>query len=201
MMSVTVQLAIRQILPRNVLCIWLGNRTVHHAVGFVLGTTVFCLLALRSTRSFGEDAVAVVKNVRSWSRWHRARSRSDDRRSDRRDRPAPEAPTAGWVQQIDDEILFEEISPFSWVRQTDPIDAEYLQVLVSRAVKRGDPDTGLIQRHFPHRDRNIVGRVGQSRVVMLMLMRHAPAGLPRGSSAKPRRVSSSQRRSAEIRSA
>jgi uncharacterized membrane protein len=64
MMLVAVQLASSQFSPRT-LRNWLGNRTVQNSVGFVLGTTVFCLLALRSTRSFGEDdtAVAVVPHL------------------------------------------------------------------------------------------------------------------------------------------
>jgi uncharacterized membrane protein len=62
LMLVAVQLASSQFSPRT-LRNWLGNRTVQHAVGFVLGTTVFCLLALRSTRSFGEDDSAVVPHT------------------------------------------------------------------------------------------------------------------------------------------
>jgi len=62
MLLVAVQLASSQFSPRT-LRNWLGNRTVQHAVGFVLGTTVFCLLALRSTRSFGEDEDPVVPHV------------------------------------------------------------------------------------------------------------------------------------------
>ncbi len=62
LMLVAVQLASSQFSPRT-LRNWLGNRTVQHAVGFVLGTTVFCLLALRSARSFGEDEDAVVPHL------------------------------------------------------------------------------------------------------------------------------------------
>jgi len=62
MLLVAIQLASSQFSPRT-LRNWLGNRTVQHAVGFVLGTTVFCLLALRSTRSFGEDENPVVPHV------------------------------------------------------------------------------------------------------------------------------------------
>ena len=62
MMLVAVQLASSQFSPRT-LRNWLGNRTVQHAVGFVLGTTVFCLLALRSARSFGEDEDAVIPHT------------------------------------------------------------------------------------------------------------------------------------------
>ncbi len=62
LMLVAVQLASSQFSPRT-LRNWLGNRTVQHAVGFVLGTTVFCLLALRSTRNFGEDGAGVVPHT------------------------------------------------------------------------------------------------------------------------------------------
>ena len=62
MMLVAVQLASSQFSPRT-LRNWLGNRTVQNAVGFVLGTTVFSLLALRSTRSFEEDDTAVIPNL------------------------------------------------------------------------------------------------------------------------------------------
>lgn len=62
MMLVAVQLASSQFSPRT-LRNWLGNRTIQHAVGFVLGSTVFCLLALRSTRSFGEQDDAVVPHL------------------------------------------------------------------------------------------------------------------------------------------
>jgi len=62
MMLVAVQLASRQFSPRT-LRDWLGNLTVQHAVGIVLGTTVFCLLALRTTRDFDEDGSAIVPHV------------------------------------------------------------------------------------------------------------------------------------------
>ncbi len=62
MMLVAVQLASSQFSPRT-LRNWLGNRNVQNAVGFVLGTTVFCLLALRSARSFDEDETAVVPHL------------------------------------------------------------------------------------------------------------------------------------------
>jgi uncharacterized membrane protein len=62
MMLVAVQLASTQFSPRT-LRDWLGNRTLQHAIGLVLGTTVFCLLALRSTRDFGEDGDAIVPHV------------------------------------------------------------------------------------------------------------------------------------------
>ena len=62
MMLVAVQLASTQFSPRT-LRDWLGNRTLQHAIGLVLGTTVFCLLALRSTRDFEEGGGAVVPHV------------------------------------------------------------------------------------------------------------------------------------------
>jgi uncharacterized membrane protein len=62
LMLVAVQLASSQFSPRT-LRNWLGNRPVQNAVGFVLGTTVFCLLALRSARSFGEDETAVIPHL------------------------------------------------------------------------------------------------------------------------------------------
>lgn len=54
MMLVAVQLASSQFSPRT-LREWLGDRTLQHTIGVVLGTTVFCLLALRSTRSLGDE--------------------------------------------------------------------------------------------------------------------------------------------------
>ncbi|MGB0113940.1 MAG: DUF2254 domain-containing protein [Ilumatobacteraceae bacterium] len=62
MMLVAVQLASTQFSPRT-LRDWLGNRTLQRAIGLVLGTTVYCLLALRSTRDFGEGADATVPHV------------------------------------------------------------------------------------------------------------------------------------------
>lgn len=62
MMLVAVQLASSQFSPRT-LRNWLGDRHVQHAVGFVLGTTVFCLLALRSTRSIAEGETEVVPHL------------------------------------------------------------------------------------------------------------------------------------------
>ena len=59
MMLVTVQLASSQFSPRT-LRNWLGDRTLQNTVGLVLGTTVFCLLGLRSTRSFSSDGVATT---------------------------------------------------------------------------------------------------------------------------------------------
>ena len=65
MMLVAVQLASSQFSPRT-LRDWLGNRNLQHALGVVLGTTVFCLLALRSTRDLGDlgdDGTAVVPHI------------------------------------------------------------------------------------------------------------------------------------------
>ncbi len=59
MMLVAVQLASSQFSPRT-LRDWLGNRKLQHALGIVLGTTVFCLLALRSTRDVGDDDTAPI---------------------------------------------------------------------------------------------------------------------------------------------
>ncbi|MGA9279669.1 DUF2254 domain-containing protein [Ilumatobacter sp.] len=50
MMLVAVQLASSQFSPRT-LRNWIGDRTQQMAIGFVLGTTVFCLLVLRQTRT------------------------------------------------------------------------------------------------------------------------------------------------------
>lgn len=61
-MLVAVQLASSQFSPRT-LRDWLGNRTLQHAVGIVLGTAVFCLLALRSTRDVGEDGDPLVPHI------------------------------------------------------------------------------------------------------------------------------------------
>ena len=62
MMLVAVQLASSQFSPRT-LRDWLGDRTLQHAIGIVLGTTVFCLLALRSTRDFGDGGTPIVPHV------------------------------------------------------------------------------------------------------------------------------------------
>jgi uncharacterized membrane protein len=62
MTFVAMQLASTQFSPRT-LRDWLGNRTLQNAVGLVLGTTVFCLLALRSTRDLGDDATAIVPHM------------------------------------------------------------------------------------------------------------------------------------------
>ncbi|WP_158412173.1 DUF2254 domain-containing protein [Ilumatobacter nonamiensis] len=50
MMLVAVQLASSQFSPRTVRN-WIGDRTQQGAIGFVLGTTVYCLLVLRQTRT------------------------------------------------------------------------------------------------------------------------------------------------------
>ena len=50
---VAVQLASSQFSPRTVRN-WIGDRTQQRAIGVVLGTTVYCLLVLRETRSFEE---------------------------------------------------------------------------------------------------------------------------------------------------
>ena len=54
MVLVAVQLASGQLSPRT-LRNWLGDRILQRAVGVVLGTTVFCLLGLRSARQLGDD--------------------------------------------------------------------------------------------------------------------------------------------------
>lgn len=59
MMLITVQLASSQFSPRT-LRDWLGDAYLKHTVGLALGTTVFSLLALRSTRSFGEEGGEIV---------------------------------------------------------------------------------------------------------------------------------------------
>lgn len=60
MMLVAVQLASGQFSPRT-LRNWLGDRTLRRSVGIVLGTTVFCLMGLRSVRDDGD--VSVVPTV------------------------------------------------------------------------------------------------------------------------------------------
>jgi len=63
MMLVAVQLASSQFSPRT-LRDWLGDRVLQHAVGLVLGTTVFCLLALRVTRDSSDpDGVSTVPHI------------------------------------------------------------------------------------------------------------------------------------------
>lgn len=54
MVLVAVQLASGQLSPRT-LRNWLGDAVLQRAVGIVLGTTVFCLLGLRSARQLGDD--------------------------------------------------------------------------------------------------------------------------------------------------
>ena len=61
LMMVTVQLASSQFSPRT-LRNWVGDRTLQVVVGMLLGTTVYCLLILRQTRSFS-DRQAIVPNV------------------------------------------------------------------------------------------------------------------------------------------
>ena len=53
MMLVAVQLASSQFSPRT-LRNWIGDRTQQAAIGFVLGTTVYCLLVLRTARTVTE---------------------------------------------------------------------------------------------------------------------------------------------------
>jgi uncharacterized membrane protein len=61
MVLVAVQLASGQLSPRT-LRNWLGDPVVQRAVGVVLGTTVFCLLGLRSARQLGDD-LSVVPSI------------------------------------------------------------------------------------------------------------------------------------------
>jgi len=53
MMLVAIQLASSQFSPRTVRN-WIGDRTQQIAIAVVLGTTVYCLLILRETRTFEE---------------------------------------------------------------------------------------------------------------------------------------------------
>jgi uncharacterized membrane protein len=156
MMLVAVQLASSQFSPRS-LRGWLGSSTVQHSVGLALGTTVFCLLALRSTRDFGEDSDAVIPHlsvlvavalgvaslvavvrtvdhvtdsVRVGSVVHRVANETMGvvTKGQRRGGAATtdlggatataqhpggstpiEAPTCGWVQQIDEQAILEAI--------------------------------------------------------------------------------------------
>jgi len=62
MMLVTIQLASSQYSPRT-LRDWLSDRTVKHTVGLALGTTVFSLLALRSTRALGDGTDEIVPHA------------------------------------------------------------------------------------------------------------------------------------------
>ena len=62
MMLITVQLASSQFSPRT-LRDWLGDSYLKHTIGIALGTTVFSLLALRSTRSLDDGGAAVVPHL------------------------------------------------------------------------------------------------------------------------------------------
>ncbi len=62
MTLVAVQLASTQFSPRS-LRDWLGDRLLQHTVGLALGTTVFSLLALRTTRSFDDGGEEVVPSL------------------------------------------------------------------------------------------------------------------------------------------
>ncbi len=53
LMLVAVQLASTQFSPRT-LRDWIGDRTLQRTIGLGLGTTVYCLLILRETRTLGE---------------------------------------------------------------------------------------------------------------------------------------------------
>lgn len=55
---VAVQLASSQFSPRT-LRNWLGNRVLQNTIGLALGTTVFCLLGLRSARTFDGSGATV----------------------------------------------------------------------------------------------------------------------------------------------
>jgi uncharacterized membrane protein len=61
LMMVTVQLASSQFSPRA-LRNWVGDRTLQVVIGMLLGTTVYCLLILRQTRTF-TDVQAVTPNI------------------------------------------------------------------------------------------------------------------------------------------
>jgi len=61
-MLIAVQLASAQFSPRT-LRNWLGDRVLRWAIGFVLGTTVFCLMGLRSVRDTGDDVVIPTVTV------------------------------------------------------------------------------------------------------------------------------------------
>lgn len=164
MMLVAVQLASSQFSPRT-LRDWLGDRVLQHTIGLVLGTTVFCLMALRSTRSFAETGdetvphitviaavalgvfslVAVVRSVDHLTHSLRIGSvarriatdtitavrNTDDLRPGQSPSAVPaskvgdperlrdfeipqnavavEAPTSGWLQQLDSHILLEAL--------------------------------------------------------------------------------------------
>ena len=61
MMLVAVQLASSQFSPRT-LRNWIGDRSQQTAIGFVLGTTVYCLLVLRATRAV-EDGDPLIPHA------------------------------------------------------------------------------------------------------------------------------------------
>lgn len=211
MMLVAIQLASSQFSPRT-LRNWLGNRNVQNAVGFVLGTTVFCLLALRSARSFDEDEnavvphltvlvavalgvmslVAVVRTVDHITHTMRVGSiagrvttetisvvervylsdsgpldvgvesgtlRPDGSIAVPRGATAIEAPSAGWIQQIDDDAVIASLpehstgyltatvgsfvtasSPIMWIAPA-PVDPDACRAAVLDAVAVGDSRT------------------------------------------------------------
>ena len=58
---VSVQLASSQFSPRTVRD-WIGDRTQQRTIGVVLGTVVFCLMALRETRASG-DAFSLAPHI------------------------------------------------------------------------------------------------------------------------------------------
>lgn len=62
MMLITIQLASSQFSPRT-LRDWLGDKWLKNTVGLALGTTVFSLVALRSTRSLGEEGGEIVPHI------------------------------------------------------------------------------------------------------------------------------------------
>ncbi len=62
MMLVAIQLASSQFSPRT-LRDWLGDRVLQHAIGLVLGTSVYCLMALRSIRDADADEGELVPHV------------------------------------------------------------------------------------------------------------------------------------------
>lgn len=61
-MLIAVQLASAQFSPRT-LRNWLGDRVLRWAIGFVLATTVFCLMGLRSVRDVGDIVVIPTVTV------------------------------------------------------------------------------------------------------------------------------------------
>ncbi len=216
MMLVAVQLASSQFSPRT-LRDWLGDRTLQHTVGLVLGTTVFCLLGLRATRSFADegnsstiphltvimalilgvssligvvrsvdhithsvrigsvaqriagDTIAAIRATEKLRAGQRpsivpaSRSAEGSKMQPVDDRPADarpiEALAAGWLQQIDDDTIFDalpdgatgyvttalggfvpENGPIMWVSPPPPDDAECLDTLLT-AFAFGDTRT------------------------------------------------------------